>query len=207
VAKYLAVFVTTIYRAQLAGGESGDVLLRDLGRSCRALAAEDTAGQAWCRRHDYRGYTSYASLTDLPWRDPVFADLVRGLDRHVAKFADSLDYDLGGRALELDSLWVNVLEPGGQHTGHIHPNSVISGTYYVALPKGAAGIKFEDPRLAQMMAAPPRRDTAAEGNRRFVEVMPEPGTVLLWESYLRHEVPPTKGRGERMSISFNYRWA
>jgi uncharacterized protein (TIGR02466 family) len=203
-AKLTPLFASPLYRAALAGGDAGDVLLRDLAHSCRSLAQADVAGQAWCRKHDYRGYTSYASLTDLPWRDPVFADLVQRLDRHVAKFAAALDYDLDG-PLVLDSLWVNILEPGGHHSAHIHPNSVVSGTYYVALPKGAAGLKFEDPRLAQMMAAPRRKPDAAEANRTFVEVTPEAGTVLLWESFLRHEVPLTRGRGERISISFNYR--
>jgi uncharacterized protein (TIGR02466 family) len=202
----MSLFVSPVYRAALLSGEGGEALLRDLARSCRAIAAQDTAGQAWCRKHAYHGYTSYASLADLPWRDPVIADLVRRLDKHVAKFADALEFDLDA-PLVLDSLWINVLEPGGHHSAHIHPNSVVSGTYYVALPKGAAGLKFEDPRLAQMMAAPPRRRDASEANRRFVEVTPEPGQVLLWESFLRHEVPTTKGRGERISISFNYRAA
>ena len=30
------------------------------------LAAEDAAGQAWCKANGYGGYTSYASLDDLP---------------------------------------------------------------------------------------------------------------------------------------------
>lgn len=203
-AKLTALFASPLYRSPLLQGDAGEVLLRDLAKSCRSLAAADTAGQAWCRKHDYHGYTSYASLADLPWRDPVIGDLVQRIDKHVAKFADALDFDLD-RPLVLDSLWVNVLEPGGHHSAHIHPNSVISGTYYVALPKGAAGLKFEDPRLPQMMAAPRRRSDSAESNRTFVEVTPEPGTVLLWESFLRHEVPPTRGRSERISISFNYR--
>ena len=37
-------------------------------------------------------------------------------------------FDLGGRRLKLDSLWVNLLKPGGAHSGHIHPHSVVSGT-------------------------------------------------------------------------------
>jgi uncharacterized protein (TIGR02466 family) len=203
-AKLTALFASPIYRAQLLAGDAGEKLLRDLAKSCRSLAAEDAAGQAWCRKHDYHGYTSYASLADLPWRDPVFADLVQRLDKHAAKFAEALEYDLVA-PLVLDSLWVNVLEPGGHHSAHVHPNSVVSGTYYVALPKGSAGLKFEDPRLTQMMAAPRRKVDAAEANRTFVEMTPEPGTVLLWESFLRHEVPLTRGRGERISISFNYR--
>jgi uncharacterized protein (TIGR02466 family) len=204
-AKLERLFVTTVYRAALIAGPAGETLLREIAQSCRAIAAEDTAGQGWSRKHGYQGYTSYASLGDLAWRDPVFEDLVRALDRHVAKFAQAQAYDLAGRQLVLDSLWINILEPGGRHTGHIHPNSVVSGTYYVALPKGAPGLKFEDPRLPQMMAAPARRADAALEQRAFVELSPEPGAVLLWESYLRHEVPQTRARSDRISISFNYR--
>jgi uncharacterized protein (TIGR02466 family) len=205
--KLVPLFASTIYRASIAPGDTGDTLIRDLARSCRAIAAEDMAGQAWCRKHDYHGYTSYASLNDLPWRDPVIADLVRRLDKHVARFADALEFALDGSKLELDSLWINILDPGGQHAAHLHPNSVISGTAYIALPKGSAGIKFEDPRLPQMMAAPRRKATAGDANRSFVEFTPQPGSVLLWESFLRHAVPVTRGRGERISISFNYRMA
>jgi uncharacterized protein (TIGR02466 family) len=200
------LFVTTVYRADVVAG-GAPAMLRELAGSCRAIANDDLAGQAWCRKHAYPGYTSYASLSDLAWRDPVIADLVKRLDTHVARFAKTLEFDLEGRKLECDSLWINILEPGGMHAGHIHPNSVISGTVYVVLPKGAAGLKFEDPRLSQMMAAPRRKADAAEANRTFVELVPEPGTVLLWESFLRHEVPVHRGRGERISISFNYRLA
>ena len=199
------LFPTQIYQTRPAGAAS-ERLRADLERACHAIAEGDRAGQAWCRQHNYKGYTSYGSLNDLAWRDPVIADLVAMLDTHVGRFARSLDFDLGRRKLALDSLWVNILEPGGMHAGHIHPGSVISGTYYVALPDGAAGLKFEDPRLQQMMAAPPRRPGASRRNKSFVEVTPKPGTVLLWESWLRHEVPASRAKRPRISISFNYNW-
>ena len=60
------------------------------------------------------------------------------------------------RKPKLDSLWVNLLKSGGQHSGHIHPHSLISGTFYVEVPSGSGPIRFEDPRLPLMMAAPPR---------------------------------------------------
>ena len=183
-----------------------DALVAELEHSVRALAQDDAAGRRWCREHGYRGYTSYASLDDLPRRDPAFADLKRHLDRHVARFAAACAFDLGGRKLRLDSLWVNLLKPGGHHAAHIHPHSVVSGTLYLALPAGSGAIRFEDPRLGLMMAAPPRLPQAPEAMRSFRTVAPEPGTVLLWESWLRHEVLPHTGRGERISVSFNYRW-
>jgi uncharacterized protein (TIGR02466 family) len=170
------------------------------------LAAEDAAGRAWSRAHGYGGYTSYASLSDLPARASVFAELKRRLDRHARAFGEALAFDLGAARLKLDSLWVNVLKPGAAHSGHIHPHSVISGTVYVATPKGSSALRLEDPRLPLMMAAPTRRDDAPQELKPFVYLQPEPGTVLMWESWLRHEVPANRARAERISISFNYGW-
>jgi len=195
------LFATRFYEGLLDDA----ALVETLDASCRALAEEDEAGRRWSKAHGYRGYTSYASLNDLPLRDPAFADLVRRLNRHVAAFGQACAFDRGGRRLKLDSLWVNVLKPGGAHSGHIHPHSVVSGTCYIAVPPGAGALKLEDPRLPMLMAAPPRRPDAPEDLATFVYAEPQAGSVFLWESWLRHEVVPGTGREERVSISFNYR--
>ncbi len=197
------LFVTRLYRGEI-DRETG--LLEEIEQACRSLAVDDAAGIRWCARHGYPGYTSYASLNDLPWRFPVFKALARQLDRHVAAFAKDLALDLGGRKLTLDSLWVNVLPQGGAHASHIHPHSVISGTLYVAMPKGAAALKLEDPRHAAMMAHPPRKASAPRELQSFVSVATSPGELLLWESFVRHEVPVNRSAEERISVSFNYRW-
>ena len=201
-----SLFVTMLYEASLADESGFDVFNAELLQACHMLADEDAAGRAWCRRTGYRGYTSYASLDDLPRRASVFGELKRKLDRHAAAFAEALQLDLGGRRLKLDSLWANVLKPGGAHSGHIHPHSVLSGTVYAATPPGSGALKLEDPRLARMMARPPLRAEAPEDARPFVYLTPEPGTVLIWESWLRHEVTPNAGKAERISLSFNYAW-
>lgn len=198
-----AWFPTQIYKGRLSSAPERR-LLGDIEATSRAIAREDRAGQAWCRAHRYEGYTSYASLDDLPTRASVFADLEAVLDRHVSAYTRSLDFDLGGRRLGLDSIWINIHGPGGRHPSHIHPGSVISGTLYVALPPGAGAIRFEDPRLPLMMASPMRRATARPANRTHVEFTPAAGNLLLWESWLRHEVSPSRARKERISVSFNY---
>lgn len=198
------LFTTLVYEASLNDEPGFDALNAELEAACRSLAREDAAGRAWCKANGYSGYTSYASLDDLQRRMTVFDDLRRRLDRHVAAFADSLAFDLGGRKLKLDSLWVNVLKAGAAHSGHIHPHSAISGTVYVALPPGAGGLRLEDPRLPAMMAAPRRRADAPEPLKPFVTLTPAAGSLVLWESWLRHEVPAGTRKGERISISFNY---
>lgn len=196
-----SLFATRFYEDRIAD----DALLAELDDAIRDLAREDRAGRAWSKEHGYRGYTSYASLNDLPVRVPAIADLKRHLDRHAAKFAQACGFDLGGRRPKLDSLWVNLMQPGAAHSGHIHPHSILSGTIYVAVPPGAGALKLEDPRLPMLMAAPTRAPDAPEDLQPFVYAQPEAGAVFLWESWLRHEVTPHRGKGERLSISFNYR--
>ncbi len=193
------LFVTRIYEASLAADRDWPGFQDELEEACLMLAEEDKAGRAWCKANGYGGYTSYASLDDLPQRATVFDLLKRRLDKHAASFAKSLDFDLKGGRLRLDSLWANVLKPGAAHSGHIHPHSVISGTIYVSTPPGAGALRLEDPRLPLMMAAPPRAES-------FVTVTPAPGTVFLWESWLRHEVLAGAAKAPRISLSFNYAW-
>lgn len=199
------LFVTKIYRAELNDPRHAH-LNADIEAASLSIAEDDEAGQRWCAKNGYPGYTSYASLNDLPWRVPVFGELLKALNTHVAAFARELEFDLKGRKLVLDSLWINILPPGGVHTSHIHPHSVVSGTYYVTIPDGASALKLEDPRLGFMMAAPPRKAKARQENRQFAYMAPKPGTVLLWESWLRHEVPVNEAESERISVSFNYAW-
>lgn len=194
-----SLFVTRLYDALIAD----DALALELGLSIRALAADDKAGRRWSKDNRYPGYTSYASLNDLPTRDPAFSRLAKLLSRHAALFAEECSFDMA-RKPKLDSLWVNLLKSGGYHSGHIHPHSIISGTFYVEVPKGSGVIRFEDPRLPQMMAAPLRRPNASEELKPFVSIQPISGLLLLWESWLRHEVMPGTERGERLSISFNF---
>ena len=195
-----SLFATRFYEGAL----DDDALLAELDHSCRTLAVDDRAGQAWSKTHGYRGYTSYASLNDLPQRDPTFADLVKALNRHVAAFAKDCAFDLA-KPLKLDSLWVNVMKRRGTHSGHIHPHSIVSGTIYIAVPPGSGPLKLEDPRLPLMMAAPQRLSDAAPDLQTFVYAEPTAGSIFLWESWLRHEVTASDAKDERISISFNYR--
>ena len=183
------LFPTLLYEAEIDRD-----LLPELAHSIRSLAADDGAGRRWSKEHRYAGYTSYASLNDLPRRDPAFAELAKLLNRHVLDFVRESGWQVKPK---LDSLWANVLKGGGHHTGHIHPHSILSGTLYVEVPSGSGPIRFEDPRLPMMMAAPTRDDA-------FVTVAPRPGLLLLWESWLRHEVLPGSGKGDRLSVSFNF---
>jgi uncharacterized protein (TIGR02466 family) len=196
-----SVFPTLIYRAETPGAQRLNLQLED---AIMALAAEDKAGQRWCEKYGYPGYTSYASHNDLHETVPAISRLVKIIDKHAVEFAKALHWDIRGGKPMCDTLWVNVMPEGGSHTSHIHTNSVLSGTYYVSVPEGSGPIVYEDPRHAMMMAAPPRKKDAPRDFQNQIKETPKEGSLLLWESWLRHEVPLNRGSSLRISISFNY---
>ena len=200
-----ALFPTLVYTGRLRG-RGWQALNARLLRECRQLRADDAAGRRWSARNYPGGYTSYGSVNRMHRLSPTFAGLERALDARVARFARTLAFDLTGRALAMTDCWVNIMGRGAAHGAHLHPLSTISGTYYVALPSGAPGLKIEDPRLGLFMAAPPRLPRAQLARGPWVTLAPRPGQVVLFESWLRHEVPPHLSTAERVSVSFNYSW-
>mgnify|MGYP003676893658 CR=1 FL=1 len=179
----------------------------ELVTECGQLRDFDDAGRKWSKKNYPGGYTSYGTMNQLHRFSSTFETLERRLTKHVKAYGKSLDFDLRGREIFMTDCWVNMMPPGTTHGLHLHPLSFISGTYYVQTPSGCPGLKFEDPRLDRFMAAPPRVAKAAPDNQTFVTYPAEAGNVILFESWLRHEVPANQVTEERISISFNYAWS
>ncbi|MDB6088071.1 MAG: hypothetical protein JWN85_855 [Gammaproteobacteria bacterium] len=199
---FLPTLVHSARLSQPGWRQLNDRLLQE----CQQLRLDDAAGRRWSTKNYPGGFTSYNSASRMHQLSPTFASLERKLNRHVAAFARALEFDLAGRALAMTDCWVNIMPRQVVHGLHLHPLSTISGTYYVKTPKGCPGLKFEDPRLERFMAAPPRIAAARPHNRPWIVMPAQAGNVVLFESWLRHEVPPNPVAAERVSISFNYNW-
>jgi uncharacterized protein (TIGR02466 family) len=200
-----ALFPTLVYASALQSGDARG-FNRQLLKECRQLRLDDAAGRHWSDKNYPGGYTSYGSVHRLQTVSPTFESLRKKLKRHVAIYAAAVEWDLQGRKLDMTDCWVNIMPRGTVHSLHLHPHSSLSGTYYVQVPKGSPGIKFEDPRLERFMAAPPRRLNAKREARHWVTFPAAAGQLLLFESWLRHEVLPNTVQAERISVSFNYNW-
>jgi len=201
-----AWFPTFIYSEPLM--PSGlERLNADLAAECRSLREFDRRGREWSRKNYPGGYTSYASLNELHHFSSTFTRLEKRIARHVRSFAGALDMDLRGRRIRMTDCWVNIMPPTAAHSLHLHPLAFVSGTYYVAAPRGCPGLKFEDPRLDRFMAAPPRLAGARRANLSHVTYPARAGNLVLFESWLRHEVAQNRTDAERISISFNYNWS
>ncbi len=176
----------------------------ELLKEIEQLRDVDRAGLAWSKSGYPGGYTSYGSMDRLHQFSSTFMALEKKLDAHVRRYAKAQHWDLRGGKLVMTDCWANIMPKGCAHSFHLHPQSVVSGSYYVKTPRGCAGLKFEDPRLSSLMAAPMRAATSPREMQPFITIPAQAGHVILFESWLRHEVPSSMIAQERVSISFNY---
>ncbi|MGZ3770540.1 MAG: TIGR02466 family protein [Bdellovibrio sp.] len=200
-----ALFPTFVYSSPLkAQGVSS--LNKEIKEEALKFREIDEQGQIWSAKNYKGGYTSYGSIAQLHKVSTTFENLEKEINKHVYKFARYLEMDINPKELKMSACWINIMPTDVIHTMHIHPLSVISGTYYVQTPKNCSSIKFEDPRMESFMASPPRKHNAKVHNQRYYSVEPKEGQVVLFESWTRHEVPKNDAAKERISISFNYDW-
>jgi len=198
-------FSTSIYYALLSRNASPR-FNKEVEKECYQIRDYDKAGKEWCTKNYPSGYTSYSSICQLHLFSSTFAEIEKNIRKHVYKFSDILDFDLQGRTLQMTDCWINIMPFQVIHSLHLHPLSCISGTYYIKAPKNCSQIKFEDPRTSRFMAAPPRKTNCAERNQQYVKYSAEAGKLILFESWLRHEVEANPSKEERISMSFNYGW-
>lgn len=197
------LFPTYLYRGKL---KQAARLNKDLAPEIEALERMDQHGLRWSRKNYVGGYSSYSSMCQLHQTSPNFSELEKALAPHLKKYIEQLQWQLMGRKIVMTTCWANSMGAGTYHTLHLHPGSVVSGVYYVDLPRGSSALKIEDPRMSMLMAAPPRKSSAPESEQNYLHLEALPGEFFLFESWMRHEVPPHRGSLRRVSVSFNYEW-
>lgn len=105
-------------------------------------------------------------------------------------------------SIELTGCWANISPPGDGHKPHTHPNNYLSGVYYVQTQKGADNISFDDPR-PQTNVISPVTSAITDENAGQIHIGTRNGMLLLFPSWLQHQVPPNKSASARISIAFN----
>jgi len=108
-------------------------------------------------------------------------------------------------AWTVKEMWTNMLETGGSQTLHAHANSFISGIIYLTPSHPACKTVFVRPPGGSDFSFRHHTRTAAVGPYnagKYVLPEAEPGDLVLFPSYLYHEVPRNQGE-QRMTIAFN----
>ena len=191
---FAALWPTLFLRRVIPGHEQANAALADLIGTLDAESEQLTT--------DYRSTNLFATgHPALKWLQQCVARTA--LD-YLAR--SGVDYDV---ELRLHG-WANINRRGDYHDLHNHPHSYLSGTYYVAVPEqpshrggrndlSPGAISFFDPRPQANMTAI-RSDPQVDPE---TTVLPTPGTIMMWPSFVHHLVHPNFADAARISVSFN----
>ena len=130
--------------------------------------------------------------------DKNFESLFNKINLSVKEIEKHLDLE---KKLFFKSCWCNINNFGSFNKPHQHVNSVISGVYYVSIPKNSGNIVFMNQNLDSFYQSIKQYN---KYNSTTWNVKPENNLCLLFPSYLMHYVEPNLNKEERISISFNY---
>lgn len=146
---------------------------------------------------------SHTEIVD-PAKDEAFSRLDNILRSKLVEFG----HHLFGEALpwSIKEMWFNVMEPGGFQSIHNHANSFISGALYLTDVHPSSRIVFSKSLGGTEFVFNNFNKKASVGPYNGVKWFPpkvSSGDLILFPSYLLHEVPENKSTGVRISIAFN----
>jgi uncharacterized protein (TIGR02466 family) len=113
-------------------------------------------------------------------------------------------FGAGDMPLAIEHSWINLFRPGMQESEHAHEGSVLSCSYYVDAPAGCGDFLVPDPigarRIHRTFLGLSGRTSDGEASARFV---PQPGRLVMFESWIPHAVLGNKSGDTRISIATN----
>ena len=142
-----------------------------------------------------KGYQSASNIH----HDPKFETICRKLWGNAIQTGCDLlhrNFDANGfdnTTFSLLNIWFNINNPGSWNTQHTHPHCFYSGVLWVKAPKDSGDLIIHSPHAHDLYGI--------QGNAWSIP--PEEGRVVLFPSFLVHNVNTNSSQRDRISISFN----
>ena len=133
---------------------------------------------------------------DLNCRD-LFSDLI---SEDLHKYERLLNLN---KKLKLDNLWCNINYKNSYNVSHVHPEVHFSGVYYLKTPKNCGKLIFTNPNTFVRMHSEMEQASEHPDFKSHFYIEPVQNLLLIFPSYLLHEVAINNSNEKRISISFN----
>lgn len=154
---------------------------------------------------------SVKKSNELGWHSPTdmhkraeFKPLCEFIEKTAATIAGSMNVR-PDRRFTIETFWVNINPKHAYNALHDHPQSLLSGVYYVQVDDKTGKLRFRDPRSGKRMNPWPVAADKESDQRHWdrVSYKPVAGRLILFPSWLEHDVEANLSDSERISISFN----
>jgi uncharacterized protein (TIGR02466 family) len=135
----------------------------------------------------------------------TFPLLLNELNETMLAFSRDMSYNNEPEGtICLGNSWINVNTKYNYNTTHTHPMSYLSGVVYLKVPKDSGNINFYRPRefndygLHHVLTG----NCNAYNGYRYTH-QPVEGQMIIFPSYLEHDVDMSMSEEDRVTIAFN----
>ena len=188
------LFPILLFRYRIEEEGLNDKLAKEIAARRKSEGGKVTGGRlGWQSEHDLfmRKEPGHAALARLIGK--VMKDTLLSIDP-AADFT-KIQVTMNG--------WVNVNPPGGYNGPHQHTNAILSGVYYVDVPRGPSekggAIEFLSPHPVRLLGGLMKADMFAER----VHMQPKAGDLVIFPGQLPHWVHPNDSGKPRVTVAFN----
>jgi len=154
-----------------------------------------------------RNVHNKSSVDNYVLDNPILKNLKIELLRKVQTYVTEVFNPATSVDVRITQSWLNVSEPGGGHHPHAHPNSFISGTFYIQALEEEDCISFAQFNFTPIMRQNLRLKSLVENKyvSDYSNFNVKTNDIILFPSSLWHSVPPmSKERNiSRISLAFN----
>ena len=129
-----------------------------------------------------------------------FKNIKKFLDKHCKEYLDTVICPKDNIELYITQSWLNYTEANQYHHKHAHPNSIVSGVFYINSDDNFDKIKFfkEDYKAIQLEN---KEFNLFNSTSWWFSV--KTGDIVLFPSSLTHMVETKEGDNTRISLAFN----
>tara|TARA_R110000751_G_scaffold167146_2_gene273035 strand:+ start:4315 stop:4881 length:567 start_codon:yes stop_codon:yes gene_type:complete len=139
---------------------------------------------------------------DLNMKETIFSQLNKEIDNNFSKYIKESSLK---NEFKIANMWANVNSYKDYNLTHTHGNAVVSGVYYIKVPKNSGNIFFVNPAANLMeICWKDCIDKYTEQNSPMFLINSIESYLVLFPSWLEHGVNPNLNKKEnRVSLSFN----
>lgn len=188
------LFPIPLFRYRIEDAALNDNLSKEIAKRRKAEGGMYNSNRlGWQSEHDFFARKEAGHLS-----------LARTIAQVLKATIQSIDpaADFGKFNVTMNG-WINVNPPGGYNGPHQHTNAVLSGVYYVDVPRGPSekggSIEFLSPHPVRLIGGLLRAEMFAERMR----YQPKAGDMLIFPGQLPHWVHPNDSGKSRITIAFN----
>ncbi|CAN1209279.1 TIGR02466 family protein [Tumidithrix helvetica PCC 7403] len=185
-------FPTSVWNFDL---DTHEKLNQDLLAAIYAEKQRDAQGVSWSNSLGWHSVDNlHQNLQFKPLMDIVLTNAI--------EVANCLAWDLSKYAVTVNNCWALVNRQFSSNFVHNHPNSLLSGAYYVRAAENCGGLFFRDPREIAHLTMPPLTELTPWTLQK-VTYKPIAGRMIIFPSWLLHGVDPNLSEEDRVTVSFN----